>query len=347
MATKKKKIMRELEIKEISAVDAPAQEGATADVIKREPIAGEVEKSADGMLVGEFDGHQHSIAIFDEEYNVGETSHNAGHCHPWVRSDGVISVGMTNGHSHAAPGAAGEKVAADPEQEYQEDDNEEIDTMSEKTTNDQKATKMLSLSVEQFAFLKGLTADERDAFIAADGSGRDAAISVAKSANPVVWTDDETGTEYRKSDGDRMIEMAKSASTMRKALRDALAKTEAVELAKRALPVAGNLPGGEVVACAIVQSVEKIADEALRGQCLQALKAGNEAMGMAFKRVGTSSAPVDGGSAEGRYAKAVERIAADRKLSKADAEIALLSTSEGSQLYSEMDHEIVAKRAAK
>lgn len=126
-AIKKRRIMHELIIKEISAVDVPAQEGATAVIMKRKHGPGledekkkkkstsrksqteefNLEKGA--SLTNEEDGHAHLInnLNFDgDERSSGTTSweqdsNDRGHSHPWILGpSGEIIVGAANSHTH-------------------------------------------------------------------------------------------------------------------------------------------------------------------------------------------------------------------------------------------------------
>lgn len=137
---KKRQVLKELRIDEISGVDVPAQEGATVLLMKRADVEGtegaegaegaEGTEGAEGAestkgegdnasetfgkaaaLTGPTDGHTHLIALHGPpdgvELNGGTTSYNDGHTHPWVLSStGAVIVGEAKGssgepHSHA------------------------------------------------------------------------------------------------------------------------------------------------------------------------------------------------------------------------------------------------------
>ena len=87
-----KRIMREFQIHEISAVDIPAQSGATLSIMKRA-----LEKGL--MMTTAVDGHQHLLNTDDGRGGI--TTWNDGHDHPWVLNDsGVIIIGLDDGHDH-------------------------------------------------------------------------------------------------------------------------------------------------------------------------------------------------------------------------------------------------------
>jgi len=105
--TATKRIMRKFRINELSAVNRPAQAPARALIMKRlDPI----EKLGDlvDMFTGITDGHQHSIAIHEEEeglylrvaYSQGTGSDNS-HDHQIARGlDGNYVVSLNAGHTH-------------------------------------------------------------------------------------------------------------------------------------------------------------------------------------------------------------------------------------------------------
>lgn len=112
MACKPKRRMKKFEIHEISGVDVPAQEGATALIMKRhaadDPYEGDIQKKA--WLTTAVEGHSHLVdeETYDGRFrDAGDTSWTRadgdenGHSHPWVRGqDGSITIGEAEGHSH-------------------------------------------------------------------------------------------------------------------------------------------------------------------------------------------------------------------------------------------------------
>lgn len=108
MATKRKRRMHSLTIKEISGVDFPAQEGARFLISKRVEPDDDVEKFDLGFqnpkATNEVDGHQH---LLDDNGQSGSTTwetsegEERSHSHSWIRnSDGTIDVLLSEGHDH-------------------------------------------------------------------------------------------------------------------------------------------------------------------------------------------------------------------------------------------------------
>jgi hypothetical protein len=113
---KKRRIMRELALDEISAVTVPAQKGARAVIMKRADAA--AEPFGKGVVLTEATaGHAHLIELTDyvRMQGGGYTEHSgsggeSAHRHPFtITPQGVIVVGETNGHAHAMAGAPAER----------------------------------------------------------------------------------------------------------------------------------------------------------------------------------------------------------------------------------------------
>ena len=86
----RRNVMKDFRIDEISAVDSPAQAGATVTMFKRD----------DGMekrfgVLGSVEGHQHLMDVMgpNGSNQTGFTTFNNGHSHEWVRrGDGTIVI---------------------------------------------------------------------------------------------------------------------------------------------------------------------------------------------------------------------------------------------------------------
>jgi hypothetical protein len=111
---KKRRIMRELALDEISAVTVPAQKGARAVIMKSADAA--AEPFGKGVLMTEpTAGHAHLLELTDyvrmqgggfTEPSGSNSDGVASHRHPFiVRGNGEIVIGESNGHAHAMAGA--------------------------------------------------------------------------------------------------------------------------------------------------------------------------------------------------------------------------------------------------
>ncbi len=135
----KKRRMTKFTINELSAVDFPAQEGATALIMKRQPVSDvevttgtianephptvtisnpqDVEKNAeDGVVVitSADAGHTHGVSIHPGTTGGSvwwsqnpEDEGGGSHDHPWIlEGDGNLTIGMNAGHTHTVDRSA-------------------------------------------------------------------------------------------------------------------------------------------------------------------------------------------------------------------------------------------------
>jgi len=124
-------VFKEMTLDEISAVDRPAQPGATMSIMKRStenPFAEEDDEDEEGkdrskktkkraIMLTPTDGHTHTLV--DEtgpaaRGMAGETSYTNDHTHPWVRNPdtGAFTVGMAMGHEHNILLDGGDRASA-------------------------------------------------------------------------------------------------------------------------------------------------------------------------------------------------------------------------------------------
>jgi hypothetical protein len=119
--------LRNLKLHRIAAVSMPAQEGATAAIIKgatsSTPVwARPVAKQA--AMTSSSSGHQHIVDDVDwddDTINAGYTGPGQSpgdedpHCHPWSRdANGAVTIGETLGHSHSVAMPAATAPASAP-----------------------------------------------------------------------------------------------------------------------------------------------------------------------------------------------------------------------------------------
>ena len=110
---RKRRIMKEFRIDEISGVDRPAQTTATVAIMKRRTDDNDdgIEKRA--LLTTATDGHTHLIidevgpaarAMGGRTDYVDSSDGGRGHSHPWILDpdSGAITIGMAAGHVHTA-----------------------------------------------------------------------------------------------------------------------------------------------------------------------------------------------------------------------------------------------------
>lgn len=356
---KKKRIMRNFRINEISAVDKPAQEGAVASIMKRNE---EIQKGS--ALTNAVNGHAHTLTIYsDGGYRtVGHTSYvegtnnSKGHYHPWIMNEnGEIIIGVADGHTHTIDimskaedlgGPAGSlpnkeeagapsAIAGDTIEKQKENlsmTEEQIRELKEQLA---KAKAVLAMSAETRGYYNELSEPAKDAFMAKSvgEQNAEAAAAIAKAANmkEVVYKS-STGVEYTKADDVRLVQLAKDNDELMKGIREERAKALEAEIAKQANELE-HLPGSQEARVALLKSVQAIEDEKVREEALRALKSKNAGSEPAFNMAGVV-AKTNGDSSGSDLDKMAKEYAKSNNVSFAKAMDAILRTPEGRALYS-------------
>lgn len=330
------------------------------------------------MLTSEEDNHQHAIRLdrFDLEEGGGSTSFQGGtpdseHWHDYViNADGSITIGESQGHTHEVDMSIlarlqlifSEKNSGDPSDKSATDsgdpktveksdmDEEQVQAMIEAALTKQAETHQTELDAAnarasltdiQKSFCDGLGEDEQASFMKLSSEQRQSAVDtdIAKrnDADPVVYTS-AAGTEYHKSDGPRLIDLAKRDDAREiemKALRES---SETASLEKRAGELE-HLPGTPEQKIAMLKAIDSIEDEELRKQSLENLSAQNVQMSKAFDTAGVR--PGDAAITKGPEAELqtlAKAYAVEHKVTEADAYVKVLETPEGDRLYAASVH---------
>lgn len=298
--SKAKRIMRTFKLKEISMVDKPAQEGAVAVMIKRDPSTPHEHPNAvakDGyvftpMMTTAEEGHQHIVCVPDDQSSgytdaacKSEDNPNGYyHSHPWIKADGVIAIGEADGHSHQMMAAADVAAAA-------------TTTTEEDMTTTAKAAEVQKSEV-----------DDAVVYTAMDGS------------------------IYRKSDDSRLVAMAKSNDDLAKRAADAEAKFRKADLVKRASELMPHLPGTDDAKGVLLGAIEQIADADMQKAAIAAVKAGSDALASAFKRAGSNDAETNGTTRQ-VFESELKKFAVEKGMSTLQATPLFIKTSHGEGLY--------------
>jgi hypothetical protein len=183
-----------------------------------------------------------------------------------------------------------------------------------------------------------MSSDEQAAFLKMDASGRKSAVEKAAGENPVIYTSLD-GDEFRKNDDPRLVKAAKRADEAEKIAKAEREKREDADLAKRAEDGMQNLPGDLDVKKAVLKAVDGIEDQSLREGALALLKAGNENLADAFKKMGESGEP-ESSSLEAEYEKLAEEYAKEKDVDLVTAKADVLTESaKGRDLAKRMEDE--------
>ncbi len=303
----KKNIMREFKINEISAVDEPAQKGARMVLMKRHNKADKENPLEDDSADEDDAGVLEAKLKEKKSANDGKTTKSK-------------ETDMTEEEKKAAALAA-------------EKEKKDMAEKSAKLEADLKVAKALAeLNDAEKAFYAKLDEKAQAEFLAKSADLRKNDIAKAAESNAVVYKSAD-GTEFRKSDDPRLVDMAKKNDELVKANKEALEKSESADFAKRADSELNFLKGTAAEKVALLKAVAGIADEAVRGKVAEMLKAANSSMSEAFKTLGLSKA--DPSSPSGKLDTLAKKYQADKNVSYAKAYDEVLKTAEGAELYNE------------
>ena len=371
MPNRRKRIIRKLQLREISGVDFPAQQGARALIIKRYDDRSDDKGDKGNQPVGKgglsqvltsvTNGHQHGIQL--RIYSDGDldiwvdyaqaTDSVDNHSHSLVRdAEGNYTVSENAGHTHTVDTAAINAAIAGMVQKG--DDTMDPKEVEKLRKHNDRLAKIVALSAIVKAHFDELpdTAAE-DAFLELSKEDQTKAVEKAaaekKADDPIVYTT-KAGVELRKSDGASAVALAKSFDAQQEQMAElvesnkALAKrNEDAEYRSRVSSEIPNLPGTVDSRIALLKSIDGIENDEERKKAQEDLKAQNTSFGDVFKFQGItgnmngSDPEQDNADPQAKLDKMAEELQkADPKLSLTDAMTKALDTDEGSALYEQI-----------
>jgi hypothetical protein len=170
-----------------------------------------------------------------------------------------------------------------------------------------RLTNILTMSKADRDHLDELEGDEKEKYLRMSPEERKAKVKKSTEDNPVVFKSAD-GTEFRKSDDPRLVDMAKRADESDKIAKDERDKREMSDLTKRASDEFGHLPGTPVAKAAILKAMGTMTEE-VRKDLEGILKAAEKmvASGFAMKGVMDGST-ADTSSPEAQLKKRAEEI---------------------------------------
>lgn len=249
---KKKRIMRTLKIEEISGVDFPAQEGASALIMKRAEdeeeslLDNSVEEEPESPLEKTSGGHE----THSEESEMTQDTETTA-----IDSEAVLK---------------------------------RIESLEESLKTSQSYGEMTDMQKSHYS---GLDEEARGNFLELDTEGREAEVAKSQSDDPVVYTDFE-GNDFFKSDDPRTISAVKRADVAIKVAQAAEERAQTLELTKRATDTLEHLPGDLDMKVAVLKALDGIEDEDHRTKALEMLKSNGDKLAEAFLEKGTSEGHV-------------------------------------------------------
>lgn len=305
--SKKKNIMKEFQISEISAVDVPAQKGAKMVIMKRDYTKEEMDAMSEEdkkKLITQKEE--------DEDLSVEDKKKAAKKGSDQQQKENE----MADDTKAAEAVAKAVKDATDPLKAELE-----------------VAKALAAMSDAQKAHYEKQDDAGKKAFIKMSEDERKAEVAKASEANPVVYKSAD-GTEFRKNDDVRLIAMAKRADEADKIAKAEIDKRLSAEYSKRAESELNCMTGKVETKVAILKAVDGISDEAVKKEALELLKAANASMSSAFQTLGISKAKESGPEAE--LENMAKAYATKENCTYAKAYDAVLKTAEGKALYAKI-----------
>lgn len=330
-----KRRMTKMFLHEISAVDKPAQEGATVSMFKRDFSAQErhdAAASGAAMPDGSF-----PIKSREDLHNAMQAigrAKNPGEAKAHIRSrakalglESELSDAFKKDSTQDPASSAGNPTMTPEQIEQLKKDAEQA------TKRAERAEKVSKLSDAEKQILNGLPADQQDAFLNQTPEHRAAEVAKRADSNAVIYTATD-GAQFRKSDDPRLVAMAKRADdeTKRRIEAESVSKREKLE--KRAGEDLKFLKGATNVKADLLAAIESMPAETQKA-VNEMLKGHNEKMAKAFEEVGAD------GEGESDAEQALEKMAqefqkADKKLTFEAAYAKALESDEGRELYQQM-----------
>lgn len=194
------------------------------------------------------------------------------------------------------------------------------------------------LTEAQKAHHDTLTGADAEAFVAMASADRDAEITKALDADPIVFAGELTGLSVRKSQGEFALKLAKAAEAAEKRAKDAETRENAERVAKetevlkaRAKSELGHLPGAEDVKVSVLRAIAGIegALEMFKGADA-VLKDAAVAKGY---DPGADAQPLE---PKDEYEQLVAKAMSEHKADRASATAMVLATKRGLELYADI-----------
>ena len=363
MPKKRRRILRAIKIDEISGVDNPAQVGARVAILKRAaPDGNRAVPARKGMgdLVDVLTSidleHQHGISVeqYDERIRYRVTWAQApdmesGHDHPLARTPDGYVLGVVDGHTHTVDSellaqglmnAMNAMNKGDPLMGDKDTDTDKTTANSLQAEHD-RLTAIVGLGATDRAHFEGLGETAvQDAFLAQPPDIRTeeiaAALQAQTDADPVIYKTTD-GMELRKSAGEVTISLARRLDASEKRSAELEARDEQARLEKRADTELPNLVGDVKTRAALLKAAEGIPDATQRDAAVESLRTYNEAMVMAFQRLGTTEAS-EAGSPLAKLDKMAEQYASEHDVTFEAAYDKVVMTPKGRPLYDQANN---------
>jgi hypothetical protein len=334
---KRRRIMKDFVIRELSAVDLPAQKHAVAVLMKRDDKIARMKESLAQFLA----------AVQAESAEIAETITKALTAAPAIA--GLlpeVSKGddpMTDaekkqlaGLQKAVDDLTAQLAAAtstDPAKKAAEAQAAvaataaELDAvkadLAKAAARAEAAEAVAKMSADERDYMADMDDKTRKEFMGLSPEDRRKKMKKAADDNPVVYKSERTSQEFRKNDDPRIIAMAKDADAQAKRADEEVEKREAAELAKRAdeapysafdvEKAADGTPKDGTSKVDVLREIAKMADGP-RAILEKWLSVGGKAVGAAFETLGHSREQTQKSAAD--FEKRVAEVEARDKIGR-------------------------------
>lgn len=310
VVSKRRRIMREFLIKEVSAVDRPAQGHARAVIMKRADDEDDLYKSipaapalADPLLTAT--GSEGGSPMTDAEKKQLDELQK--------------SVADLTTKLEAATAKEPAKKAADLAGELEKAQAQLAEiTKKLEQADAEKAVALAKAELcdDEKDYLEDKDEDSKKAFLDLSPEDRKKTMKKAADADPVIYKSESTGEEFRKSDDPRLVKMAKAVDEGRKIAKEEREKRETSELSKRVddeLSVFSEDIAKRDDKIEVLRAIDKM-EAGPQAALLKMLEIGGKAISAAFETIGHKRSDVVKSGAD--FEKRVSEIMSRDKITK-------------------------------
>jgi hypothetical protein len=294
---------------------------------------------AGNIILAESRGHSHGVGVLIDkcDYTEAEFEHirkraEALGLTELLPEEGALADLLKSGENPATHEAAtgGVEKSMTPEEKaaYEKAAQEKLDAVEKRA---ERAEAVCKLNPNQRTHFDALDTEGQDAFLALSEEDRSAAVKSAQDEDPVVYKAAD-GTEFRKSDDSRLVELAKRADSQAIELAAGERRIKRAGFEKRANDELGHLKGEVVAKADLLEAVEALPEDR-REAVMEILRSQDAGIGAAMGRVGTAAAPdPEAGSAAEKLDAMAKALANKEGLPFVKAYGKVLDTPEGRDL---------------
>lgn len=260
----------------------------------------------------------------------------------------IMKAKHPGGKPLAEPAPVHKKEATMPKtaEELQAELTKSADDLAKAQAKAERSEKLAELTDVEKSYLSTLSDEAKDIFLGYSKDKRAEDVAAYKknkeAEDPIVFKAKD-GTVYRKSDDDRLVEMAKRDDAREAEMRKMRDDAADAAFEKAAMTDFAKFKGESNIKGALAKAVAGIKDEDVRKGVNEMLKAAHSAVSLTLKEVGGQGEDLSEddedmeanskGKAEAKLDKMAKAYATEHKVDFAKAYTAVLGTEDGKALY--------------